>query len=145
MVAVVRWKVLTLTQPWATLLATGEKRLETRSWQTRYRGPLAIHAAAAFPLPARRLCADEPLAGALGRHGYLGPGDLPRGVVLATCRLVAIRRVASATDVPQGDEARFGDFSIGRFVWVVADVRPLARPLPERGRLGLWTAALPGG
>lgn len=38
-------KALTLTQPYATLVAIGEKRLETRSWRTSYRGPLAIHAA----------------------------------------------------------------------------------------------------
>ena len=39
-------KVLTLTQPWATLVAIGAKRIETRSWATKYRGPLLIHAAA---------------------------------------------------------------------------------------------------
>lgn len=38
-------KAITLTQPWATLVAIGAKRIETRSWATRYRGPLAIHAA----------------------------------------------------------------------------------------------------
>ena len=37
-------KVLTLTQPWATLVAIGAKHIETRSWATSYRGPLAIHA-----------------------------------------------------------------------------------------------------
>lgn len=36
---------LTLMQPWATLVAIGAKRIETRSWATRYRGPSAIHAA----------------------------------------------------------------------------------------------------
>ena len=39
-------KVLTLTQPWATLVAIGAKKIETRSWSASYRGPLAIHAAA---------------------------------------------------------------------------------------------------
>jgi hypothetical protein len=37
-------KALTLIQPWATLVALGEKQIETRSWDTKYRGPLAIHA-----------------------------------------------------------------------------------------------------
>ncbi len=37
-------RTLTLTQPWATLVALGAKTIETRSWQTSYRGPLAIHA-----------------------------------------------------------------------------------------------------
>lgn len=38
-------KGLSLTQPWATLVAIGAKRIETRIWATSYRGPLAIHAA----------------------------------------------------------------------------------------------------
>jgi len=38
-------KALTLTQPWATLIACGAKRIETRSWATDFRGRIAIHAA----------------------------------------------------------------------------------------------------
>lgn len=37
-------KTLTLHQPWASLVALGVKTIETRSWSTSYRGPLAIHA-----------------------------------------------------------------------------------------------------
>jgi hypothetical protein len=37
-------KAITIIQPWATLIALGEKKFETRSWTTKYRGPLAIHA-----------------------------------------------------------------------------------------------------
>lgn len=38
-------KAISLWQPWATLIATGAKQIETRSWATSYRGPIAIHAA----------------------------------------------------------------------------------------------------
>ena len=37
-------KVLTLKQPWATLVAEGIKRYEFRSWKTNYRGKILIHA-----------------------------------------------------------------------------------------------------
>lgn len=37
-------KALTIRQPWASLVALGVKTIETRSWSTSYRGPLAIHA-----------------------------------------------------------------------------------------------------
>lgn len=37
-------KALTIHQPWAQLIALGAKTIETRSWSTRYRGPIAIHA-----------------------------------------------------------------------------------------------------
>lgn len=46
-------KVLTLHQPWASLIALGIKTIETRSWSTQYWGPLAIHAGAATPTQAR--------------------------------------------------------------------------------------------
>lgn len=40
-------KALTIWQPWASLLVSGQKKYETRSWATAYRGPIAIHAAMA--------------------------------------------------------------------------------------------------
>lgn len=38
-------KILSLWEPWASLMAIGAKKIETRSWSTDYRGWLAIHAA----------------------------------------------------------------------------------------------------
>ena len=37
-------KALTIQQPWASVITMGVKTIETRSWSTKYRGPLAIHA-----------------------------------------------------------------------------------------------------
>ena len=37
-------KVLSLIEPWATLIKKGKKVIETRSWKTSYRGDLYIHA-----------------------------------------------------------------------------------------------------
>lgn len=42
-------KAITLWQPWASLIAIGAKKYETRSWKTNYRGPIAIHAAKKDP------------------------------------------------------------------------------------------------
>jgi hypothetical protein len=58
-------KALTLTQPYATLVAVGAKLIETRGWKTSYRGPLAIHAAKGFPGWAREMCQTEPFLSAL--------------------------------------------------------------------------------
>ncbi len=38
-------KAITIWQPWASLIACGAKKFETRSWATNYRGPIAIHVA----------------------------------------------------------------------------------------------------
>lgn len=37
-------KVLTIKQPWATLIAEGLKEYEFRTWSTKYRGDILIHA-----------------------------------------------------------------------------------------------------
>ena len=37
-------KVITIKQPWATLIAEGYKEFEFRTWKTKYRGEILIHA-----------------------------------------------------------------------------------------------------
>lgn len=97
-------KALTIRQPWATLIALGVKTIETRSWRTNYRGPLAIHAG--LRVGGRHFeqfgewslhvspYVDEPQLrrlGAVARDGntlvaeHIRP--LPLGAVVATCTL----------------------------------------------------------
>lgn len=42
-------KVLSLLQPWASLVVLGHKKIETRSWKTDYRGEILIHASVGKP------------------------------------------------------------------------------------------------
>jgi hypothetical protein len=145
-------KALSLTQPWATLIALGAKRIETRSWTTNYRGPLAIHAAKSFPMGAQAQCALPIFHDALHLHGYPPEPRLPRGVIVATCELIAVKLISRESfgwqwEGPTGRlhsypyterELAFGDFSPGRYAWLLADVKPLATPIPAQGALGLW-------
>ena len=137
-----------MTQPWATLVAIGENTIETRSWNTRYRGPLVIHAAKGFPRDARDLCRLLPYREVLAKGGYDNANDLPLGAVIAVANLEAVlefdrrslrdvRARAAAGEFPP-HEADFGDFSPGRYGWVLKDVRRLSEPIPARGMLGLW-------
>ncbi len=140
---------LTLTQPWATLVASGAKRLETRSWTTRLRGPILIHAAAYLPRDARALCATTPFRERLAAIGYDDPDALPLGVVVAVARLKAIIPTADRLtltihphvqslldELP--DEEAFGNYDPGRFAWLLTNVQPLDRPIPFRGLQRLW-------
>lgn len=145
-------KALTLTQPYATLVAIGAKRIETRSWATSYRGPLAIHAGAGLgPVGERRafarLCRTRPFEQALGAADLpnydLYPEGMPFGAVVALVRLVGICRITNAgiegfQPQPAANEIAFGDYTPGRYAWLLADVRPLAEPIPAKGALGLW-------
>ena len=143
-------KALSLIQPWATLVAIGVKRVETRTWATPYRGPLAIHASKWRDVDGHAVRADvveylelsleEPFATALTRAGIERIGDLPSGAVVATARLVEVSSTYEALRLDRVDayEREFGNYRPGRYAWFFADVPPLAHPLPYRGQPGLW-------
>lgn len=150
-------KALTLWQPYASLVARLAKKVETRSWATSYRGPLAIHAAVR---ECRREEITEAMARALDWHFpslWADVDGLPYGRVVATCRLVTCYRLTSVESdaIRDGvttvlrtlqagpveitpDEAAFGDYSPGRFAWVLADVQALTPPVLAKGGRGLW-------
>lgn len=130
-------KALTIRQPWATLIAVGAKRIETRSWATPYRGPLAIHAAKGFARDEIGLCHSQPFSTVLREHIRV-PSDLPLGAVIATAQLVDVRQMDSPPPDSPEFEAAFGFFGPDRFGWVLADVTPLPDPVPVAGKLGLW-------
>lgn len=130
-------KALTLTQPWATLVAIGAKQTETRSWSTRYRGPLAIHAAKGWTADVVHVAFSEPYRQVLCDAGYSLFSLLPRGVIVATCTLVD----CVPTSRFQGNDfldSAFGDFSAGRFAWILKDIKAFPRPIIAKGALGLW-------
>lgn len=146
-------KALTLTQPWATLVAIGAKRIETRSWKTTYRGTLAIHAAVGTPKWARDvLVPNEPFRSTLANAGIrIGPVKnlnwLPLGAIVAVCELVDcmfvmrdhwILSTSGQKLQVTKPELEFGDYSPGRYAWLLQDVRALPRPIPAKGSLGLW-------
>lgn len=136
-------KALTLTQPWATLIAIGSKRIETRSWTTGYRGPLAITAAKGFPTWAREAVDEEPFREVLRAAGYFDWKALPRGVVLCTTTLLDVWPTGELRKAPPPlplgpNEEAFGDFGPGRFAWYLGPIERLAEPVPVRGELGLW-------
>ncbi|HBC62365.1 MAG TPA: RNA-binding protein [Planctomycetaceae bacterium] len=117
-------KALSIRQPFASLIASGEKTIELRTWYTHYRGPVLICASKS----ATGLTADE--------------RRLPRGVALCIVDLVDVldpvpiseaMSAASCFDLVPGD-----DF----FGFVFA--RPMSiEPFPVSGRLGLFDFRLP--
>ena len=137
-------KAITLTQPWATLVAIGAKSIETRSWGTRFVGPVAIHAAKGFPLVARQFAHEWPFGEALRSAGYRKLSDLPLGAIVAVARIVGCYSTSSPKTEQllserQSDEREFGNYEPNRYAWVLGDVRRVSEPIPIRGALGLWT------
>ena len=139
-------KAITLHQPWASLIAAGLKTIETRTWATNHRGPLAIHASMtpdlealsapdrglfdeAFSAPDRGLL-DAVIALAR-RQGWELP--FPTGVIVAMADLVDCRLCT-----PADCERALCDIR-GRFGWVLENIRPLPTPIPCRGSQRIWT------
>lgn len=135
-------KALSLTQPWATLIAIGAKRIETRSWSTRYRGPLAIHASKGFPRDCQELCATEPFLTVLKASGFTNTKELPVGCIVAVAQLLDVVGTNDVMDdvmeLTCEHEIAFGDYAPGRSAWLLDDVVALAKPIPCKGALGLW-------
>jgi len=135
-------KALTLWQPWASLIAWGEKKIETRCWATRYRGPLLIHAAKR-PFKLESFAENRHYVDVFRRREILKPEDLPLGCIVARAELKACipTSIDYAHAVYEDDPAEysFGDFSEGRYAWVLENVMALPEPIPARGGQGLWT------
>lgn len=133
-------RVLTLWQPWASLMAWGEKLNETRGTRWSWRGWVAIHASA-------RACqvvdqANESyLTLALDRHQAPRPWHLPRGQILAVVRFTDCLKTEN--DGPVTDQERaFGDYNWGRWYYPTADLSVLPRSIPWKGGQGLRIAPL---
>ena len=151
-------KALTLTEPWAMLVAIGAKRIETRSWPTKYRGPLAIHAAKGFPKRARDFTLEPVCYEAMYELGYKTRHWFPAyplGAVLATCTLVDCVQIREMHYSPDGEpagiigkytnmladrpsEREFGNYEPGRWAWILRGVECFKNTVPAKGSLGLW-------
>ena len=152
---------ITLHQPWATLIALGVKTVETRSWPAPERllgQVIAVHAGKRL---VRRPgdCIERELRDRLGDDWIR---TIPAGAVVATATLAGMAKVdyvdltsdhaVHDVDTEMGRAAGaartridpWGDFSAGRWLWFLADVRALPKPIPAVGRQGFWRWDLEG-
>lgn len=131
-------RAISLMQPWASLVAMGAKRIETRSWRHCIRGELAIHASMTFKEAQRLLCDQSPF------NSYVHYWNaLPFGAVVAVVHLAEITRSEIALPIlkalPDGaQEIAFGDYSPKRFAWYFKGVQRLVHPVPAKGARGVF-------
>lgn len=143
-------KALTLWQPWASLVALGEKRIETRCWSTKYRGPLAIHAAAKTPAflgesrHTERFITE--LADVLNVRTSQVPeavAKLPRAAVLCIVELRSIEETMRCREILCEREKIFGNYEDGRYAWEMEMAQKLETPIPAKGNRLLWNWEVP--
>ena len=161
-------KAITLHQPYASLIADGRKPFETRSWappQTLVDQRIAIHAGKRFDNElanaASRFGYTVEFGGTPNRPKPVA--TFPLGAVVCTAVLRGAFRVArlvlndtrfhvdeavpplnvgyppnAYNDWPGCRVDPYGDYSPGRWVWWLTDIKPYRPPVPARGRQGLW-------
>lgn len=149
-------KAITVLEPWASLIACGAKKIETRSWETKYRGKIAIHAGMQWRENQKDLIETQPF-----KRSLMTPPDEYRpntlwqsvrdketlGKVIAIADLVDCLEVVLGRDsnkvyladqsVVSADEVSFGNYPIGGYAWLLENVQPID-PLPAKGQQRIW-------
>lgn len=123
-------KVLSIKEPFATLIKDGVKIYETRSWKTNYRGELYIHASLGLSKSDNVEKANK----------YL-KSEIKPGYILCKCELVdCIPMTEEFIDYinKETTESDYGKYSDGRFAWKLKVLEVLDEPIPAKGKLGIW-------
>ena len=121
-------KALSIRQPWAWLITAGYKPVENRTWETFYRGPVAIHASqgmtrAEYDGVVSFLLTCDQLLHII--DALPEPQDLPRGGIVGKANLVACTR------------AHESPFFFGPFGHVLQGAEPVHFQ-PCKGALGYF-------
>ena len=126
-------KVLSLTEPYATLIKETKKLIETRSLKTAYRGELYIHASST-KIPKEWKNNEELMA--LVENIPLNYGQIICKCVLSDCIHMTDEFVKEIKKNHQ--EYICGNYEVGRYAWILEDITPLKTPIKAKGHLGIW-------
>ena len=126
-------KVLTIKEPFATLIKKNIKFIETRSWKTNYRGELYIQASVSkikkeirerFELS--KLYTEE---------------ELNYGFIICKCNLIdciyMTNEFIEKQKVNNHQNFIAGNYAVGRYAWILDDIE-LIEPIKVKGQLGIW-------
>lgn len=124
-------KVLTLKQPWATLVAEGIKRYEFRSWKTNYRGKILIHAGSGIDKKEMEKYKNLNL-------------DFPSKKILAEVEIEECleldenlnKKIIEENNIAYGSKSRTG------YAWKLGNVKKINYDEEVKGQLGLWNIEL---
>ena len=125
-----KMKVLTIKQPWATLIAEGLKKYEFRTWNTKYRGKILIHAGLSCDsLAMKKLFTKE--------------FNYPNGAIIAEAEIVDVIKVDEAfrqqlkRENAQVYENIIMDHTWQGYAFKLANIKKI-KPIEIKGKLGFW-------
>ena len=126
-------KVLSIKEPFASLIKEKVKLIETRSWKTNYRGIIYIHASL-----KKINTKDERIKKLLK---IIPDKQMQYGNIICKCILEdCIYMDKDFINKIKKDKQEYlcGHYEIGRYAWILKVVEVLKKPLPAKGRLGIW-------
>lgn len=125
-------RVITLHEPWASLIGEGIKIIETRSWPCYQYGELYIHAGQ-MPIPKNDIRKNE--------LSKLLCGSFHHGTIFARCILSDCIRIdeqfANAVKKENISNYLCGDYTPGRYAWILTNIEPIT-PIKATGKQGIW-------
>ena len=122
-------KVLSVKEPFATLITNGIKKIETRSWKTNYRGELFIHASG-------KTIAKEFLINDFVIN-LIKDMDMNYGNIICKCNLVDCIYMDDEfiENIKKNQiEYNCGEYKVGRYAWIIDDIKTIY-PIPTKGMM----------
>jgi len=148
-------KTITIKQPWASLIVEGIKDIENRTWPTKYRGRVLVHAAKSWNKQNAEICiSDLMVKNALnnlgiihkyddeeiGYNGYSFSG-MQTGAIIGSVEIVDC--VVNHPSVWAEKTDKFADIFIKpTYNWVLANPIKFPEPIPANGKLSFWNYPL---
>lgn len=131
---------LTIRQPFAAAIVHGHKLIENRTWKTRYRGWIGIHAAGA--VPTRKTLQEY--------AEIVGKAEAAKSRPLEVSSLVGFAYLLQCLDKSELREGaklplrtlhaiEVCPFMSGPVLWIMTDAFPLREPIPMKGQLGIYS------
>jgi len=129
-------KVITIRQPYATLIVLGLKEFETRKWRTHYRGPLVIHASKRKMKTPQLLLVDWLLSN-VSRVYHDQLKAFSYGAAVGRVELIECKPQSSYRKNIKRRERRVGNWDVD-YAWKLAYPVQFESPIFARGYQGLW-------
>lgn len=126
-------KTLSIRQPWAILIAQGDKIYEIRSWAPKHRGPLLIHAGLK---PAPGFTRGE--IGSDGMAKIKSKDTGVEGLAHFGYAFLIVDLISVEPFSKKHETGAFINYAPGLYAWELKNPRQLIQPIPMKGQLGIF-------
>lgn len=121
-------KVLTIKEPWASLIINGYKKYEFRSWKTKYRGKILIHAGMSLEKDEAKRFEEYNLE-------YY-KGAIIGEAIITDCILVDVKFNEELRKINPLVYAKSNH--VETYAWKLENIKKYDKPIYIKGKLGLW-------